>query len=453
MKRVGVLAIALAAGCFEDPGELDQGTSTGPGDDGSTSGAPATTSGDATTSPEPDSSTTAVDPDTTTAAAPVCGDMQVDDGEDCDDGNDVEADGCTECRTSLTPQWVEIFGSDHPGEGAFAVAAAQDAVAVAGALAGDADNSDLWIEVLDDAGGQLGRVLVDGGANQPDAAIDVRFELGGGLWSTGAIDAGAPTQAQVDVRRLTGMLDTDWAEQVGADNQPDRGLGLALVEGGGVVAGWVGMGLGSDAWIGRYDDEGMLLDQYQCDCGGFGLAIDVAALPNRMRALALDGLTGELWGFDDALATGPTWEVQFETAVAPNGLAMTLDGDTIVCGTITGGNDVAFWLARFDPSGDERWTATHDLGDGDQACRAVHAGGESAIAVGEIREDEDSARGLVARIDLSTGDLIGAQELVVEDSADTRVLGVDAAAGVPYVAGAYAVDAVDDNAFAARLVP
>jgi hypothetical protein len=33
------------------------------------------------------------------------------------------------------------------------------------------------------------------------------------------------------------------------------------------------------------------------------------------------------------------------------------------------------------------------------------------------------------------------------------VLGVDTAFGVPYVVGAYAVNATDDNAFVARLVP
>jgi hypothetical protein len=73
--------------------------------------------------------------------------------------------------------------------------------------------------------------------------------------------------------------------------------------------------------------------------------------------------------------------------------------------------------------------------------------------VGEIRESDSQAVGYAARIEASTGDLIGIQELVVESSVDTRVIGIDLAAGVPYVAGAYAVNATDDDAFVARLVP
>lgn len=448
MRRASTLAIALVGGCFEDSPPLDETTSTGatdgtPTDTGSTTAAPASTD-------DEDGSTAAPD---TTAAEPVCGDMQVEGDEECDDGNDQPADGCTACRISLTPTWVETFGTDLAEEGAFSVAAAPMSVTVGGALAGDTGSSDIWLEVLDNDGESQGRVLVDGGANQKDAILDVRLGSEGTLWATGAIDVGAPGYSQIDVRKLSDSLDTEWAEQAGVDNLSDRGHGIAVVDGGVVVAGFVGQGIGTDAWLARYDGDGMLVDQYQCDCGGFGVGIDVAAMPDRIRALALDGFSAELWAFDAALVDEPSWEVTFEVEIGVNSVAMTPDGDTVVCGSYTGGNDIVFWLARFDPTGDERWTATHDLGDGDQTCRGVHVGAESALAVGEIRENADSARGLLARIDLGTGDLIGSQELVVESSDDTRVLAVDAVAGAPYIAGAYAIDALDDDAFVARLVP
>ncbi len=458
MRRVGVLAIALGSACFEDPAPLDPGTSTGPGgdgstqadDDGSTAAGPGSdVSGDAETMPDDD--TTAA-PDSS-SGGPVCGDMNVEGDETCDDGNDVAADGCTECRTSLTPAWVQTYGSDFRGDVALAVSARPNIAVVAGTLEGDGGDADLWLELLDDEGESLGRILVGGAAGSDDVAADARIGLAGEVWATGTLDDGAPAQAQIDVRHLSGDLDVDWAVDAGLDDAPDRGVAIELVSDGAVVGGALGSVTASDAWLGRYDDTGALVWEYECDCGPVGTVVDVAALPMKVRALAIDGTQGALWAFDDLLAMAPTWEVAFDGSVKVGGVAVALGGDTLVCGSQNGGNDEEVWLARYDPSGDEVWTSTEDLGDGDQTCHGLHLGGDTALVVGEIREDINSARGLVARFDFATGDVLDSQELVVGDSADTRVLAVDAVDGVPVVGGAYAVDALDDNAFVARLVP
>ena len=64
----------------------------------------------------------------------------------------------------------------------------------------------------------------------------------------------------------------------------------------------------------------------------------------------------------------------------------------------------------------------------------------------------------MARFDPALGSLVLVEEIIVEeiivdDSAETRVLAVDIGDGVPAIGGAFAVDALDDDAFVARLVP
>jgi len=92
-------------------GDGTTGTTTGVGsmgadaESGTTSAADMSTGGPGTTS------------DGTTGAAPFCGDLHVDPGEDCDDGNDDPMDGCKDCAgdrlvfaTSVAYQGGEIDG-------------------------------------------------------------------------------------------------------------------------------------------------------------------------------------------------------------------------------------------------------------------------------------------------------------------------------------------------------
>lgn len=91
-------------------------TSDGSGSTGSTSGS-STTGEDPTTSSSSGStstssttgegtSSTGVDPTTTGGVDPFCGDGLLDEGEECDDGNDVDDDGCdADCTIS---QWRQM---------------------------------------------------------------------------------------------------------------------------------------------------------------------------------------------------------------------------------------------------------------------------------------------------------------------------------------------------------
>jgi cysteine-rich repeat protein len=387
-----------------------------------------------------------------TGATPACGDGEIQGDEVCDDGNDVAGDGCTECRASLTPYWVRTFGSAFEDDAALSVAARAGVTAVGGALAGDGGDGDVWIEVLDDEGNSAGRLLTGGTSNLPDMAFGVQVDDDGTIWATGVSnDTGA--YADAFTHRITPTFEIAWTASRGTDATYDTGTGIVLAGGGGVFVGASLSVFGTnDAWIGRYDAEGNLVEEYFCDCGDVGILAGLAPSARGIRALAGQGLQRLLWGFDGPLADGP-WSVPLAVDQYDVALDAMPNGETIVCGANAGGNDISLWVARFDVDGDEIWAVQHDLGDGDQTCRGVAVDGSDVFVAGSIREDDQSARGFVTRLDPAVGDLVRVEELVVDQSMDTRVLAVDVDDGVPVVVGAFAVDALDDDAFVARLVP
>src|SRR5690348_13960349 len=135
MKRISCVALLgslglVACGGGSSPGSDEAGSSESSGTDPSTTMNPSTTdpTDPSTTNPsdpsdptmasgtdESSSSDTAVDESTTDAPA-SCGNMVVDDGEDCDDGNDVDGDGCNvDCVESGSVRWELVQGTDAGG--------------------------------------------------------------------------------------------------------------------------------------------------------------------------------------------------------------------------------------------------------------------------------------------------------------------------------------------------
>lgn len=137
--RLGLLACAIAAGCFNPTGSTDPSnptTLTGSTDDaGTTASTSDTGSGSGSTAITLSSSSTTGDPSATTSGG-VCGDGLLDlESEECDDGNEAPDDGCSE---NCTKEFRRVFitsqvwtGGDLGGlEGADQKC--QDAAATAG---------------------------------------------------------------------------------------------------------------------------------------------------------------------------------------------------------------------------------------------------------------------------------------------------------------------------------
>lgn len=453
MRRWIALGATCTVACFEetpdgvDPQSTTGGTSVG-GSETSSSSSVTTTSSDG-------SESTSHAPDTSSGGAPVCGDGMPEGDEVCDDGNDVPADGCTGCRPSLTTEWVRPFGTDLDGEVAAALSGRTDQIVAAGMLGGDMGDGDLWIEVLDESGASMQRVLSGGMAGVNDAVIDVRVAVDGAIWTTGTVSDDAVALSQVDSRRYSPTFELDWVAKHGGDDVIDTGTGLGLLVPGSVVGATLGNAFVSDAWFARYSLNGTVEDELFCDCGPFGGVMDLATGVAGARAAVSTEQGRQLWGFDGTLMAGPSWDADLSVTSDQPWLAIDVGagGDTVVCSGRSGGNDVNVWVARFDSNGNELWTATHDLGDGDQACLDVVVGPSDILLAGMLREDATNARGLVARLETGTGDLLHSQELEIEGSDDTRVAAIDLVGGIPYIAGAFAMDDFDDDAFVARLVP
>jgi cysteine-rich repeat protein len=453
------VALASLSACFSEAADAVSTTATSSETSNETETTAPSTSSSTTPLPTSDSS---ADTTSTTAessesgtGAPVCGDELVEGDEECDDGNMAPADGCTDCRTSLSIAWINTYGAVGPGiEAATAVASGPASLIVGGTLIGPRGTNDYWVESVDPMNGEpVARLLEDGPSGGFDYVADVALQPDDRVWVTGVLDHPPPAGGQIETRRLTTELSMVWAQQAGTDLGGDVPAGLALTTGGAIVGATLGGMVGTDAWIQSYAADGALGLEYLCDCGGLGAIAEISGGVGGVRAIGLSGLSYQLWGFDDAIDVGPLWTAELPTSGSTFGIAVDAAGATFVCGTIAGGSDADLWIAELTPDGASMWSASHDLGDGDHSCRGIQLTAEGLIAVGEIRDTDTSAYSYVARLDVATGTVLDAVDLIVEDSTDTRALAITMSAGVPYVVGAYAVDGLDDDAFVARLIP
>ncbi len=110
------------------------------------------------------------------ALGPRCSDGVVDSGEQCDDGNDIDGDGCNrDCRFSGQLEWQQTYGAGVGGiDQAFAVAPEQDgSVMVGGYVSDDADLRDAWLGRFGPDGTLLWQVSIagPGGGNDEVRAL------------------------------------------------------------------------------------------------------------------------------------------------------------------------------------------------------------------------------------------------------------------------------------------
>jgi cysteine-rich repeat protein len=388
------LLAACAGGCGDDgsgDGTTAAGTATtsaGPSE-GSTAPTPATTStSDPTgisTSPL-DTGTadeTSGDP-TTGGAGERCGDGMVDAGEACDDGNDVDADGCnTDYTLSGSVLWFHAqAGGAGLAEEAFGIAVdPQGRAYVAGELAGGG-NLDFWVRQYEDDG--LGWTLsLDGGSGNAGArALALR---GDALYAAGY--RVVPGQSNdVWLRRFG--LDGSVGWQVGYDDGfagSNVGQGVAVDPGGHVIvvaSHYVGdrFFVQTDAWVREYNAAGapVWTAGYGGAAGGTDNARAVATdAAGRVAVVGTETVPGQgtnMWlrVYDDN--GGAQWTATYANpnALDDEAAAVAFDaaGNVVVAGFE---HDPVIpwrlWLTKYDPSGAPLWTRTWD-GDTGEGARA-----------------------------------------------------------------------------------
>lgn len=347
-----------AAGCGGDDGGADGSTTATAGtagpstSEGSTSTAPDTTTADPSTS-SLDGSTTD-EPTTgnpTTGDTPAsCGDAMLDEGEACDDGNDVDADGCNvDCTVSGSVLWFHSqAGGAGQGEEAFGIAVDAEGRAYVAGEMWNAASLDFWVrQYSDDA---LGWTRIYDGFAGNDGARAVALR-GAGLYVAG-------------YRMVPGQDNDIWLRSFALDG----------------TAGWeVGY---NDALSGSNVGQGVAVDP-----GGNVIVVGNESVGDPLAPQA-DG-----WVREHTAGGSAVWTVGYGGAVGGNdsarAVATDANGRVAVVGfeTVAGqGTDV--WIRVYDTNGGMQWTATYaNLNALDDEATAVAFDGDGNVVVAGFELD------------------------------------------------------------------
>ncbi len=390
------LALALATACG------GTGGSTGDSETSATSAAVTTTgSSSGSTSAPPDATTgpltdgldeetaapTTADPtsEPTTGEPPQsCGDGALDEGEACDDGNDVDADGCnTDCTVSGAVLWFHSqAGGAGQAEEAFGIAVdAQGRAYVGGEMWGGAD-LDFWVRQYEDDGLGWTHALDGGGGNAGARAV----ALGGDtLYAAGY--RVVPGQSN-DVWLRSFDLDGGLGWEVGFNDAlsgSNVGQGVAVdPEGHVIVAAQQSVGdplaPQVDGWVREHSAAGDPL--WTAGYGGAAGQADVARgvatdATGRVAAVGFETVPGEgtnMWIRVHDTSGNPLWTATYGNANALDDEAMAVafdrEGNVVVAGfELDPVIPWRMWLTKYDPAGTPMWTQTWD-GDTLEGARA-----------------------------------------------------------------------------------
>lgn len=371
-----------------------------------------------------DSISTSGDPSSTDPTG-ACPDGDVGAGEACDDGNDVNGDGCNnDCQSSATQLWE--YRSDEPGSGGIrGIAIDADASVVVGGFSGlsrwvarfSPELAPQWTQEY--GGGETGIVrdvaLGDGviyaaGAHRTDAD-------GHDVWVAGL----SPDGELVWEDTLSGGLGDDWLTQA------------TVADGDLVVAG---LALSDMLWIRRYGADGVMKWTASHPIGatykniyplGPGLTATPDAIVVGWSQYAMAGVPEFLVAYPHA-GGAPSWTATlpgtqgniFAIAADPGGdlalavvdnfmalavrrttstgdvlwsstdcdgrsardIAIDTQGDIVVIGDgpAKGGTNIR--LCKFSPDGELRWGKDIDGGFGDDFGYAVAIAGDDRIVAG-----------------------------------------------------------------------
>ena len=368
------------------------------GGDESGNGTETDTTGAASSTGAADSSTGTADP---------CGNGQMDPGEDCDDGNDVNGDGCNnDCRMSMQLQWVDTFDGgegDDCAEG-IAVDGSGNAI-VAGYVATAGSGEDIWVRKYDPSGAEVWTKTVDGPGGGDDRARGIAADADGNIVVVGSVTGYPGEGRNIWVRRLDPGGETVWTDvHNGTMNGDDQGWAVTVTADAVVVAGeeTVDM-MDTDVWLRAYDVDGN--EQWTQTYAGTGVALDsargVATTPTGDIAVTgwiTDATDGRMLWVRLYDATGKAVWTETFNAGSPNGnlgnaVATTSTGAVVVTGSSRMSTESTnIWTRMYDADGNEVWTDTFaSLGDSPDIGRGVATSSiDQVTVVGTFLDSTDA---------------------------------------------------------------
>jgi cysteine-rich repeat protein len=394
-----------------------------------------TTGSESTTTEMLDESSSSTSAGGSSTGGPICGDGALDPDEACDDGNEVDGDGCNrDCIVSGTLLWtVTHDGPANTNDRAAAVAIADNGTIVAAGMQWADAAEDVWmaryygdgvqIWTSDDGDGlgsaakvaidDAGDIVVCGAGTFAATSAWVRKYDGNG---TRAWEVIRPNQGDgVDCRALA-ITDDDavivggreyvgvyqgWIARIEADGSegwselvlysqyawPDDLI--VTVDGGVLAAGHEYDGVGGNTnWLARWevDAPGTTWDQHIATEQHMSIFADDPsdAILLIRRAIWSDAVDWAWHDADGAARPGLDYPVEPESMLID--AAFDGAGNTAIVGWIPKAADFDAWLGKYAPDGTLLWSAIHDAGGPltdtpNDTYTAVAIGPDDAIVV------------------------------------------------------------------------
>jgi cysteine-rich repeat protein len=362
---------------------------------------------------------------------PHCGDDVVQGAEVCDDGNEINADGCTvQCVVSGTLLWThELAGGGDGAVNAVAVGdkAGEDAVYLVGADASewvrrfDSEGVEVWVEGFPYAAPVS--VGLDGEGNVYVIAIDGRatYDSNGNLAFQQAIDrdgygiassfdgnvvtVGTVSLHGIWARRFTTNNIAQWTDEP-SNSGFDAAYAVAIDSAENVlVAGTSGVvPTLLDGWLRKYDSNG---DEVWTELYNSGVSTTVDTF--RAVAIGPDDAVGcvggvgsvnseDLWvgwySADGDLEWSDTYSAM-SGATRGVGVAIDGSGNLVVVATtptVDAGENLG-WVRKYSPEGVILWTEQVAVDDGDSSSTVIRgvavSQSEEIYVVGSFNTGDD----------------------------------------------------------------
>ncbi len=369
--------------------------------------------------------------------AATCGDGDVWAGEEqCDDANDDNNDGCselclfTDCGDGFWNPEINEICDDGPGSdgddcnddcltwglwtdtyngsessndliNGVAFDGAGNPVVAGVTFAPDAQGDDIWVRKYDPSGGVLWTRTVHN--LTADVGYGVAVADNGDVFVVGSIFTLSDNR-DVWVGRFSSSGSPGFTRtHNGNDDGPDEGLGIAVDGAGNLgVVGYVTQGSDREIFIRKYSPTGgtlwTVIEGGGSDDEGQGAAFDGAGNLIATGFVSAGGAGENVWvGKYDANGN-EDWTRTYDGPASNNdrgrGVAVDGDDDIIVVGFVAagGGQGNDAWIRKYDPAGNEVWTATFNGPDDglDRANAVAIAGNDDILVAGSTLEDGQS---------------------------------------------------------------
>lgn len=295
---------------------------------------------------------------------PSCGDGKLDTGEQCDDGNTTDYDGCSaSCKASV---WAKTFGGTESDICNSVRQTTDEGYVITGGTEYSNEFSyDVWVSKLDSLGDQEWSLVYEGDREYSDRGYSIKQIADGGFIVTGISDG------DLLVLKINSSGNKTWAKTFSYIDYEYGSSIQQTTDGGYIVAGNRSDcdSCDFDTWILKLDSSGnktwdkvfsTSINDYsssiqQTTDGGYIVAGTVTPYSYQ------EG-DADVWVFKIDAAGNEVWSKTFGDSADDWGKSVrqTTDGGYIVAGNTEsyGAGEYDIWLLKLDSLGNEMWSKT-----------------------------------------------------------------------------------------------